>query len=81
MIGYFASAVNVVLSNPCVGQSPRIKISLFLLSTCTDDLMSTPKIMTFFPMLPSVNENSEQESSPKPQPLYFILSVYLDQHS
>ena len=33
LIGYFASAVNVVSSNPCVGPSPRVKISFSLLST------------------------------------------------
>ena len=27
LIGYFTSAVDVVASNPCVGSSPRIKIS------------------------------------------------------
>ena len=31
-IGYFASAVYVVSSNPCVGASPRIKTSFPLLS-------------------------------------------------
>ena len=30
LIGYLATAVNVVLSIPCAGPSPRIKISLFL---------------------------------------------------
>ena len=59
LIGYFASAVNVVSSNSCVGPLPRIKISFFLLSICTDELISAPKIMKFFPMLPSVNEMLE----------------------
>ena len=27
LVGYFTSAVNAVSSNPCVGSSPRIKIS------------------------------------------------------
>ena len=63
-IGHFAYAINVVSSNPWAGPSPRIKISLVLLSICTDELISTPKIMTFFPMLPSVNENSKRESNP-----------------
>ena len=35
--GYFASAVEVIWFNSCVGPSPRVKISLFLLSTCTDE--------------------------------------------
>ena len=30
--------------------------------------------MTFLPMLPSGNENSERESNPIPQPLYTYLS-------
>ena len=29
LIGYFASVVNVVLSNPCVGRSRRIKYLYF----------------------------------------------------
>ena len=33
---------------------------------CLDELISAPKIMTFFPMLPCVNENSERESNPTP---------------
>ena len=36
--------------------------------------ISAPKIMTFFPMLPSVNENYEWESNPMLQPLYLYLS-------
>ena len=42
----------------------EIKISLFFLSICTDELMLAPKIMTFFPTPPYVYENSEQESNP-----------------
>ena len=30
--------------------------------------------MTFLPMLPSVNENSERKSNPMPYPLYLYLS-------
>ena len=37
---------------------------LILLSICTDELISAPKAMIYFPMLPSVNKNSEQESNP-----------------
>ena len=47
--------VNVVSSNPCVGSSLRIKISLFLLSCLTDELISDE---TFLPVLQSGNENS-----------------------
>ena len=49
MIGYFASAVNVVSSNPYVGPSPRTKVSLSLILTCIDELISAPTIMTSFP--------------------------------
>ena len=41
------SAVNVVSSNPCVGPSPRIKIYFFLL--CTEEHISTPKVITLQP--------------------------------
>ena len=64
LIGYLASAVNVVPSNLCVGPSPRIKISSFSLSISRDELISAPKIMKFFPMLPCVTEKSERESTP-----------------
>ena len=53
LIGYFASVVNVISFNPCVGSSPRIMMSLFLLSTCTYELISALKIVT---MHPSVNK-------------------------
>ena len=65
LIGYIASAVNVVSSNPCVGPSPKIKMYFPLLSICIDELISAPKIVTFFPMLSSVNKNSERESNPR----------------
>ena len=63
MIGYLASAVNVVSFNPGFGPSLRIKILLFLLSICAIELISFRKIMAFFLLLPSVNENSERESN------------------
>ena len=56
----------MVSSNPCVGPSPRIKASFPLLSICTDEFISAPKIMTFFLMLLSGNEISERESNPMP---------------
>ena len=49
LAGYLASPVIAVPSKPCVGPSPRTKISLFLLSTCTDGLILAPKITTFLP--------------------------------
>ena len=45
-----------------------------LLLICTDELISALKIMTFFPVLPSVNKNSGRESNPIPYPLYLYLS-------
>ena len=62
-MGYVGSAVNVVSSSPCVGPLLRIRIFFPLLSICTDHLISAPKIMTFFPKLPSLNKNSERESN------------------
>ena len=56
------------------GSLPRIKIFFFLLSTCTNEIISTPKIMTFLPTLTSGNEISEHESNPIPQPVYKYLS-------
>ena len=52
LIEYLASAVNVLSSY--VSPLPIIKIYLFLLSLYTDEFISAPKIMTFFPMFPSV---------------------------
>ena len=63
----------MVSSDPRVGLSPRMKISLPLLSTCKDELISAPKIMTFFLMVASSNENSERESNPMLQLLYLYL--------
>ena len=73
-MGYFASVVNVVSSNSCVGHSSRIKISFSLLLTCTDELISGPKIMKFFSMLPLGNKNSERPSNSMVQPLSLYLS-------
>ena len=64
VIQYFFSAVSVVSSNPCVGPSPRIKISFFLLSPCREELISTPKIITFFANPPVGNEKVPFISNP-----------------
>ena len=45
-----------------------------MLSICIKDLFSTPKIITFFPMLPSAYEDCVHESNSVPQPLYLSLS-------
>ena len=62
---------------------PKIKKPVPLLSICTDELIVTPKIMTFLPTLPSDNENSVHESNPIPLLLYTYLSrwVFLDNFS
>ena len=52
VIGYFASASIEVLSNPCVGSSPRTQIFFFLLPACKEFKI----------------KNSERESNPIPYP-------------
>ena len=67
LIEYLAFAVIVVSFNPCVRPSPRTKIFItFLLLSYTEELLSTQKIMTFLPQLPSVNEKCERASNPIP---------------
>ena len=51
----------MVPSNPWVGPSQRTKVSL--LSTCTDELLSTPKIAAFLPGSKAGYEKSERESN------------------
>ena len=65
-MGYLASDVTVASSKPYVDPSPRSKILLFLLSISTEQLLSTRKIITFSPLLPSVKESFEHESNPMP---------------
>ena len=60
---YLASPVIVVISYPCVGPSPRTKASFFLLSICTDELFSTPKIIAFLPQSKLGKGKSNGESS------------------
>ena len=52
----------------------KLRYIFFLLSICTYEPILAPKIMTFLPMLPSVNKNSERGSNPIPYPLYLYLS-------
>ena len=66
LIEYWASADKAVSSSHCVGPIPRNKIYFFLLSICTDDVMSIPKTTTFLLTQPSGNGNSERESNPIP---------------
>ena len=65
LIGNGVSLVNVS-SNLCFWPKLGIQIFFSLLSICTDELISTPKIKTFLPLLPSGNENSERDSNPIP---------------
>ena len=67
-------AVSVVSSNPWVGPSPRIKISFFLLSTCPEELISVPKIITLQPNSPVGNEKVPLLSNPVLYPEYLYLS-------
>ena len=64
-IEYIFSAVNVC-SNPCVGPFPRIRMSFFLLSMCAEELISTPKIITFRPNPLLGNEKLDFLSNPVP---------------
>ena len=61
-------------SNPCIGPSARIKIYFFLLSACTEELISTPKIIQFLPN-PLPTENCPFLSNPIACPDYFYWSI------
>ena len=64
----------IVYFNPCLGPLPRIKISLFLLTICEDELISTPKIIIFLPTsLPTDKILLYQIQ-------YYIQNIYTDQH-
>ena len=73
-IEYILSALSVC-SNPCVGPLPRIEISFFILSTFADEPISTPRIFTFFLLLPVGCEKSLSLSNPIPYPEYLYLSI------
>ena len=74
LIKYLFSPVNVVSSNSCVGHLPRIKISFFLRLTCTEELISTPKIMQF-PPNPLPIENFPVLSKLVPYTAFLYLSI------
>ena len=67
----------MVQSNPCVGRSPRNKISFFVLPICTDELWSIPKIIAF---LPQSNFGSKQVNVNQVQSLTQNKNIYLGQH-
>ena len=48
LIEHLFSAVSVVSTNPCVGPSPKIKISFFLLSLCTENSYLLQKLLHFY---------------------------------
>ena len=65
LMTYGTKCVFQISSNPCVGPSPRVKISFFYYEYAQ---MSSYHLQRndIFPMLLSVNENSEQQSNPMP---------------
>ena len=75
LIEYFFPAVNVVSSNLFVAPSHRIKTSLFFLSTCIKELLSTTKIITLQPNPPVGNRKLSGLSNPMPYLKYLYLSI------
>ena len=72
----FLSKVNC--SNPCVGPLPRIKMSFFLLSILAYEFISTPKIITFLPvLLPIEKDASLSNHMPYPEYSYLSISAFL----
>ena len=68
---FMGYSVNVVLPT----RLPRTKISFFLLSTCTDELIAAPNIINSWSNpLPLDNEKLRRVSNPKPYPEYLYLS-------
>ena len=62
-------------SNPCAGLPPGIKISLFLLSKWTHELISTPNIITFYQSYYNFFSKIQfQVSNSMLKPLYLYLS-------
>ena len=72
LIEYRVSSANVWYNR--VFSLRRIKISFALLSMSTDELISTLKIITFLPMLPSRKEWYPRESNPIQQLICKCLS-------
>ena len=56
----------VKLIGSCVGPSLITNIFLLLLSTCTDELISPPKVITFLCQLQCDHENCKCASNPIP---------------
>ena len=63
------TVVTAVWSNPSLGTFPKINISFFLLSACTEQLLGTRNITKFLPNLtPLDNEKAEYASNSVPYP-------------
>ena len=65
LIEYIFSVVNVC-SSPYVAPIPRTDMFFFLLSIWAEELISTPKINTFWPNPPPGNEKLPVLSNPVP---------------
>ena len=57
------------------GPFPRTNMSFFLLSIWAEELISTPKINTFWPNSPPRNEKLDPLSNPIPKPEYPYFSI------
>ena len=68
LIEYSTSPVIVVSPHPSVGFLPRIRISLFLLSACSEELLATPNTIPLIRNPPLINEKDERLSNPTPYP-------------
>ena len=68
-----------ICSNLCVGPSPKIKNSSLQLSMFVDELISTPKAITFLPVPPLGWEKDPCLLNPIPYPeyLYLLRSAFL----
>ena len=67
-----------MLSNPCVGPLPRIKISFFLFLIFVEELISTPKMITFLPIsLPTGKDVFLSNPIPYPEYSYLLISAFL----
>ena len=75
---YFFSAVSVVPSNLRVGSSSRVKVYFFLFSTCTEELISTTKLIQFLSNpLPTEQVYFLSNPIPYPELLYLSMSGFL----
>ena len=71
---YIFSAVSVS-SGLSVGPFPRTNMLFFLLSIWEEELISTPKINTFWPNPLPGNEKLDLLSNPIPKPEYPYFSI------